>query len=136
MLGVDISNEGISLNGVVYPNNYVLEELENSLYAAVEPVISGNVVEPLPLISEPVVDLSVDEGFPLILEELNDSENLTEVEHEIGDLQSLIDSKLELSEPSPDINLAIDPYFIQLSKFLEQQNDQAKLAILHKASEF
>ena len=130
---MDISNECISLNGVVYPNSYLLENLESSLYAALEPVISGDVVEPLTLISEPVVDLLVDEESTLILEELNDSENL--VEDEIGDLQSLIDSKLELSEPGPSADSVIDPYFIEVAKLLEQQNNQAKLVILCKVDE-
>lgn len=129
---MDINIGGIGLNDALYPNNYVRGEFENSLYAAVEPVISANVAEPLPLISEPVVDLSVGEG--LILDEANDSENLTGVEDGIGSLQSLIDSRLQLLEPSPYINLAIGSYFVQVSEFLEQQNDQAKLAVLHKAS--
>jgi hypothetical protein len=132
---VDINIGGIGLNDAQYLNTYVLEEFENSLYAAVEPVISGNVAEPVPVISEPVIDLLVDEEFTLILEETNDSGNLTLVEDEISDLQSLIDSKLEVSEPIPDINLAIDSCFTQIAKLLEQQGDQEKLAILYKASE-
>jgi hypothetical protein len=132
---VDINIGGIGLNDAQYLNTYVLEEFENSLYAAVEPVISGNVAEAVPVTSEPVIDLLVDEEFTLILEEPNDSGNLTQVEDEISDLQSLIDSKLEVSEPIPDINLAINSYFTQIAKLLEQQGDQEKLAILYKAGE-
>ena len=130
---MDINIGGIGLNDAQYSNSYVLDEFENSLYTGVESVISGNVAEPLPVISEPVVDLSVDEESTLILEELNDSENL--VEDAICDLQSLIDSKLEVNELSSTSDSAIDSYFIEVSKLLEQQNDQEKLAILYKASE-
>lgn len=132
---MDINIGGIGLNDAQYSNSYVLDEFENSLYTGVESVISGNVAEPLPVISEPVVDLLVDEEFTLILEEPNDSGNLTSVEDEMCVLQSLIDSKIEVSESIPDINLAIDSYFTQIAKLLEQQNDQEKLAILYKASE-
>ena len=132
---MDISYEGISLNAVVYPNSYGLEKLEKSLYAAVEPVISGNVVELLPVISKPVVDLLVNKKSTLILEELIDSENLDRVGYEIFGIQSLLDSKFELSEPGSSADSVIDPYFIEVSKLLEQQNNQAKLAILHKVDE-
>lgn len=132
---MDINIWGIGLNDALCPNNHVLEEFENSLCTGVESVISGNLGEPLPVISEPVVDLSPNDEFTPILEKLNDSENLTQVEDEICDLQSLIDSKLEVSELSSISDLAIDSYFIEVSKLLEQQNNQAKLAILYKASE-
>jgi hypothetical protein len=132
---VDINIGGIGLNDAQYLNTYVLEEFENSLYAAVKPVIAANVAEPLPVISEPVIDLLVNDEFTLILEESNDSGNLTQVEDEISDLQSLIDSKLEVNESSPDINLVLDSYFTQIAKLLEQKNDQVKLAILYQASE-
>jgi hypothetical protein len=132
---VDINIGGIGLNDAQYLNSYVLEEFENSLYPALEPVIVANVVVSTPRIREPVVDLLVDEEFTLILEELNDSENLTGIEGAIGDLQSLIDSKLELSEPGSSADSVIDPYFIEVSRLLEQQNDQEKLAILCKVSE-
>ena len=132
---MDINIGGIGLNDALYLNSYVLEEFENSLYPALEPVIVANVAETLSVVSEPVVDLLVDEEFTLILEELNDSENLTGIEGAIGDLQSLIDSKLELSEPGSSADSVIDPYFIEVSRLLEQQNDQEKLAILCKVSE-
>ena len=132
---MDINIGGIGLNDAQYLNSYVLEEFENSLYPALEPVIVANVVVSTPRIREPVVDLLVDEEFTLILEELNDSENLTGIEGAIGDLQSLIDSKLELSEPGSSADSVIDPYFIEVSRLLEQQNDQEKLAILCKVSE-
>ena len=77
---MDINIWGIGLNDALCPNNHVLEEFENSLCTGVESVISGNLGEPLPVISEPVVDLSPNDEFTPILEKLNDSENLTQVE--------------------------------------------------------
>ncbi|MFM7458196.1 MAG: hypothetical protein ACKO3R_06005 [bacterium] len=134
---MDINILGIGLNDALCPNSYELglEEFENFLYAAVEPAIAGNLVEPLSVNSEPVLDLSTDESSPLTLDEFDDTGNLTEIESEIDDLQSLIDSKLEVNQSSLDVNLAIDSYFTEITKLLEQQNDQAKLAVLYKASE-
>lgn len=98
MLSVDINIGGIGLNDALCPNNYVLEEFENSLYDTALSVISGNALEPLielnPNVNESVVELvagaTAFESFP----ELVDDPFLNHVSM----LQSLIDSKLELND--------------------------------------
>ena len=131
---MDINIGGIGLNDVLYPNSFMLEDFEDSLYNANVSVVSGNACEPLiepnPNINEPVMELVaggiVLEPFPeLVNDLLPDNESA---------LQSLVDSKL-VNESSPSSDSAIDPYFIEVFRLLEQQNDQEKLAILCKASE-
>jgi hypothetical protein len=135
VLGVDINIGGIGLNDVLYPNSFMLEDFEDSLYNANVSVVSGNACEPLiepnPNINEPVIELVADgialEPSPeLVNDLLPDNESA---------LQSLVDSKLELNESSPSSDSVIDPYFIEVFRLLEQQSDQEKLAILCKASE-
>jgi hypothetical protein len=137
VLGVDISNEGISLTDVLYPNNYILEDFENSLYDANLSVISGNALAPLILELSPIVNESViEEEFNLDVNEsvIKEEFNLDVNEFLFTDPVVLEPFAELVNEPSSDINLATDSYFTQVAKLLEQQNNQEKLATLHKAS--
>ncbi len=134
---MDISNEGISLTDVLYPNNYILEDFENSLYGANLSVISGNALAPLILELSPIVNESViEEEFNLDVNEfvIKEEFNLDVNEFLFTDPVVLEPFAELVNEPSSDINLATDSYFTQVAKLLEQQNNQEKLVTLHKAS--
>ena len=133
---MDISNEGISLTDVLYPNNYILEDFENSLYGANLSVISGNALAPLILELSPIVNESViEEEFNLDVNEfvIKEEFNLDVNEFLFTDPVVLEPFAELVNEPSSDINLATDSYFTQVAKLLEQQNNQEKLVTLHKA---